>query len=79
MVKGHQSVMMKQRLEYIDLAEGFAMLMVVYIHISINYADNPFADFWVRRMMYILNTIMVKESLSSISLFICFVWDLFIG
>lgn len=51
MVKGNQSVMMKQRLEYIDLAKGFAMLMVVYIHISINYADNPFADSWVRRMM----------------------------
>lgn len=51
MVKGNQSVMMKQRLEYIDLAKGFAMLMVVYIHISINYADNPFVDSWVRRMM----------------------------
>ena len=51
MAKGNQSVMMKQRLEYIDLAKGFAMLMVVYIHISINYADNPFVDSWVRRMM----------------------------
>lgn len=42
---------MKQRVEYIDLAKGFAMIMLIYVHTSINYPENPFAHSWCRRMI----------------------------
>lgn len=42
---------MQQRLKYIDLAKGVAMMMVVYVHVSINYPENPFAYSWCRRMI----------------------------
>lgn len=45
---------MRQRLDFIDLAKGFGMLMVIYLHISINYPSdiNVYANSWWDRYVH---------------------------
>ena len=44
----------KKRLEFIDLAKGLGMLMVIYLHISINYPSdvNIYAGSWWDRFVH---------------------------
>lgn len=43
---------MKQRLDFIDLVKGVGMLMVIYLHISINYSGNPYHGSDADRMIH---------------------------